>query len=107
MKKYDSKPYKLPDYPDTDTDVLEEEEIDAEEIVNLENHLVLYNDDVTTFQEVEEALQEICHHTELQSKQCALIIHNKGKCSVKQGSYKKLKPMLEAMLDRKISAIIE
>ena len=103
MKKYDSKPYKLPDYPDTETDVMEKEDIEEQKNLNL----IVWNDDVTTFQEAEEALQEICHHTEIQAMQCTIIIHNKGKCCVKHGSYKKLKPMLEAMLDRKISATIE
>lgn len=90
-----------------DIDVLEEEAIDAEEIISLENHLVIWNDDVNTFQNIERALQEICGHTVEQSMQCALIVHNNGKCSVKQGSYKKLKPLLEEIIFRKINATIE
>lgn len=50
---------------------------------------------------------EVCHHTEEQAIQCAYIIHYKGRCSVKQGSYKKLQPMCEEILFRKISAVIE
>lgn len=107
MSKYNSKPYQLPDYPDTDTDVLEEEEIDAEEILSLENFLVIHNDDINTFAHVIETLIDVCQHDEIQAAQCASIIHNNGKCAVKQGSYKKLKPMLEAILERHISATIE
>ena len=107
MSKYNPKPYQLPDFPDTDTDIAEEEMVDAEELLSLENFLVIYNDDVTTFQEVEEALMQICGHNEIQAIQCAQFIHNLGKYTVKHGSYKKLKPMLEAILDRKISATIE
>lgn len=107
MNKHNPKPYTLSDYPDPDIDVLEEEEVDAESIVSLENHLVIYNDDVNTFQFIEETLQKVCGHTVEQSMQCSYLIHHKGRCSVKQGSYKKLKPMLEEILDRKISATIE
>lgn len=92
---------------DPETETLVDNEVDAEEILSLENHLVLYNDDVNTFQFIEETLQEVCGHTVEQSQQCALLIHAKGRCSVKQGSYKKLKPMLEEMLFRKIIATIE
>jgi len=97
--------YHLEENPDVD--VMEEEEIDAESIVSLENHLVIWNDDVNTFQWVEKTLMEVCGHSELQAMQCSMIIHNNGKCSVKQGGYKKLKPLLEAILERKISATIE
>jgi len=94
-------------FEEEDVDVMEEEEIDAESIVSLENHLVIYDDNVNTFENVESALQEICGHTVEQSMQCTMIVHNNGKCSVKQGSYKKLKPMLEEILYRKIIATIE
>lgn len=103
MKKYNPKPYQLPDYPDTDTEVMEKESSEVQEILNL----VIFDDDQLTFTEVEEALQIVCHYTEMESKRLSRLIHENGKTSVKQGSYKKLKPMLEAMLDRKISAIIE
>ena len=107
MKKYDSKPYKLPDYPDTDIDVLEAEGVDAEELLSLNSHLIVWNDEINTFAHVIETLIDVCHHEEIQATQCAFIIHNNGKCAVKQGSYKKLKPMLTEILDRKISATIE
>lgn len=97
--------YHLEENPDVD--VLEEEEIDAEELLSLENHIVIWNDDVNTFDWVISTLIDVCDHQLEQAQQCANIIHNNGKCSVKRGSFKKLKPLLEAILERKISATIE
>mgnify|MGYP001183665069 CR=1 FL=1 len=69
--------------------------------------LVLYNDDVNTFDHVIQSLIEICKHDVIQAEQCTLLVHYKGKCGVKVGSYKELRPMCEAFLDRGISASIE
>jgi ATP-dependent Clp protease adaptor protein ClpS len=69
--------------------------------------LVLYNDDVNTFDHVIQSLIEICKHDVIQAEQCTLLVHYKGKCGVKVGSYKELRPMCEAFLDRGISATIE
>ena len=105
MSKRNPKPYQLPDYPDTD--VLEKEKIQEEELLSLELNLIIYDNDHTTFAEMEELLQNVCSHTIEESEQTTILIHSKGKSVVKKGSYKKLKPMLEAILDRKISATIE
>lgn len=70
-------------------------------------HLIVWNDDVNTFDWVITSLIEICHHTAEQAEQCALFIHFQGKYAVQQGSYEKLRPMCEALLDRGISATIE
>ena len=105
MKKYNPKPYQLPDYPDTD--VFEKEKLEEKELLSLELNLIVYDNDYTTFSEMEELLQNVCQHTIEESEQTAILIHSKGKSVVKKGSYKKLKPMLEAILDRKISATIE
>ena len=69
--------------------------------------LVVWNDDVNTFDWVIQSLVEVCGHTEEQAEQCALIIHYNGKYAVKEGEYTDLKPMLEALLERGISATIE
>lgn len=69
--------------------------------------LVVWNDDVNTFEWVITALIEICQHTEEQAEQCALIIHMRGKYGVKQGDFDSLKPMCEAIIDRGINATIE
>ncbi len=70
-------------------------------------HLVVWNDEVNTFEWVIKALVDICGHSEEQAEQCALIIHVKGKYAVKDGDFDTLKPMCEALLDRAISATIE
>ena len=69
--------------------------------------LVVYNDDVNTFDHVIESLIKVCKHQVVQAEQCTWIIHNNGKCQVKHGSFEKLEPMCTALLDRGISAEIE
>jgi len=68
--------------------------------------LILWNDDVNTFDWVITSLVEICDHTEVQAEQCALLVHFKGKCGVKKGSFETLRPMCEALIDRGINATI-
>ena len=55
--------------------------------------LIIYNDDVNTFEFVIESLIEICKHNSIQAEQCTWIIHHNGKCAVKRGGVEKLKPM--------------
>lgn len=69
--------------------------------------LIIYNDDVNTFDWVIETLVKICKHTPEQAEQCSIFIHTLGRYAVKEGSYKKLKPMKEAITERGISAVIE
>jgi ATP-dependent Clp protease adaptor protein ClpS len=84
------------------------EELILEDITLIEEHqLILFNDDVNTFDHVIESLVEICRHDPLQAEQCAHIVHFKGKCAVKNGDYSKLEPMCVALLDRGLSAAIE
>jgi|SRR4051812_42365755 ATP-dependent Clp protease adaptor protein ClpS len=70
-------------------------------------HLIVWNDNVNTFDWVIETLMEVCNHSYEQAEQCAYIIHNKGKYAVKHGTFEKLKPMCEAITDRGIGATIE
>ncbi|MDA8650604.1 ATP-dependent Clp protease adaptor ClpS [Flavobacteriaceae bacterium] len=72
----------------------------------LEHQIVLYNDDVNTFDHVINCLVEICGHTLLQAEQCALLVHYKGKCSVKSGSYEELLPQCTALLESGLNAEI-
>lgn len=84
--------------------------IDKEQIIEdtiLSKKLVLYNDDVNTFDHVIECLMRICKHQLHQAEQCTLIIHYKGKCSVKEGTWEVLKPMKDALCEEKLSAVIE
>ncbi len=86
---------------------IEELILEDEEVVSVEERqLIVYNDDVNTFDHVIKALIDVCEHTPEQAEQCTWIIHYKGKCSVKEGSFSKLKPMRDAICDRGISAEI-
>ena len=69
--------------------------------------LIVWNDDVNTFENVIEALMDICGHSFEQAEQCAYIIHFKGKYAVKEGEYDDLKPMCDAILERGINATVE
>ena len=69
--------------------------------------LIVWNDDVNTFEWVIQALIEICGHSEEQAEQCAIIIDSKGKYAVKEGDYESLKPMCDAITERGIGATIE
>jgi ATP-dependent Clp protease adaptor protein ClpS len=68
--------------------------------------LIVFNDDVNTFDHVIETLIKVCKHTAEQAEQCTLLIHYKGKCAVKSGTYDFLKPMREAICEAGIDARI-
>ena len=70
-------------------------------------HLIVWNDEVNTFEWVIETLVEVCGHSYEQAEQCAYIIHFRGKYAVKQGSYDDLKPMCDAITERGIGATVE
>lgn len=78
----------------------------AKKIENLKA-LILYNDDVNTFDFVTDSLIVICKHNTLQAEQCTYLVHYTGKCVVKTGTFKKLKPLCEALLERGLTAKIE
>jgi ATP-dependent Clp protease adaptor protein ClpS len=84
---------------DSDTDVLT--------ITEPPCTLLVWNDEVNTFEWVIDTLIEICGHSQEQAEQCAMLIHTKGKYAVKNGTYDKLKPQCDAITDRKIGATIE
>ena len=69
--------------------------------------LIVWNDDVNTFEWVIETLIEVCGHSTEQAEQCAMIIHTHGKYAVKHGIYEELKPQCDAITDRGINATIE
>ncbi|GGG97136.1 ATP-dependent Clp protease adaptor protein ClpS [Polaribacter pacificus] len=79
-----------------DVDVLEKE-------VN-QHEIVLFNDDVNTFDFVIDSLMQVCEHTAEQAEQCAMLVHYKGKCTVKTGEYKDLKPRCSKLLTLGLSA---
>jgi len=83
-----------------------------EDVLKKEDHsnkrqIVVWNDDVNTFEWVITSLIEVCNHHKEQAEQCALIVHNNGKCDVKSGSYDELKPLATELLNRQINTTIE
>lgn len=68
--------------------------------------LIVYNDDYNTFDHVINTLMKVCKHEKLQAEQCTYIIHFTGKCAVKKGTFKELRPMKEGILDAGINAEI-
>ncbi|AWA30807.1 hypothetical protein HYN48_12355 [Flavobacterium magnum] len=82
------------------------EEVLTEEAVGNNNEIVLYNDDVNTFDHVIETLIRVCSHTAEQAEQCAILVHYKGKCTVKTGSFEELKPQCTQLLEAGLSAEI-
>ena len=80
------------------------ERVSVKESVQLDNEIVVYNDDVNTFDHVIDTLMRVCKHDELQAEQCAILVHYKGKCTVKTGSLDELKPQCSALLEAGLSA---
>jgi ATP-dependent Clp protease adaptor protein ClpS len=70
------------------------------------NEIVLFNDDVNTFDHVIQTLVDACNHTFEQAEQCSLLVHYKGKCTVKTGPYDDLKPRCSKLLQAGLSAEI-
>ena len=90
-----------------DLDIEVEIELDEQSEVAKGYTLVIYNDDFNTFEFVIESLIKLCNHNLIQAEQCTMLIHYKGKCGVKEGEFKKLKPICDAFLERGITAKIE
>jgi ATP-dependent Clp protease adaptor protein ClpS len=88
-----------PMYEQETTVELLEEDIDVKD-------LVVFNDDFNTFQHVIDTLIRVCKHSAEQAEQCTWLIHYKGKCAVKTGSYEELKPLKDGICDAGIDAKI-
>ncbi len=82
------------------------EELLLEEEVQKQSEIVLFNDDVNTFDHVISTLIDVCEHTPEQAEQCSLIVHYNGKCTVKTGEYEDLKPRCSRLLQAGLSAEI-
>lgn len=82
------------------------EELLLEEDVIKQNEIVLFNDDVNTFDHVIDTLMYACDHTPEQAEQCSILVHYKGKCTVKTGPYEDLKPRCSKLLQAGLSAEI-
>ncbi len=89
-----------------------EETETIEEVVNLEDllgtyQIIVYNDDVNTFEWVIECLRTYCNHDQQQAEQCAWFIHFRGKYAVKSGAQKELKPICETLAEKGLNAKLE
>ena len=82
------------------------EELLLEEAVVQQNEIILFNDDVNTFDHVIETLIDVCEHTPEQAEQCSIIVHYNGKCTVKTGEYNDLKPRCSKLLQAGLNAEI-
>ncbi|MEM9024511.1 MAG: ATP-dependent Clp protease adaptor ClpS [Bacteroidota bacterium] len=91
----------------TGQEVLPGTKEEVEELSLEQNQLVLFNDDVNTFDFVIDTLVEVCDHDYLQAEQCAFIVHYKGKCDVKSGGYPELEPLCSELLRRGLTAEIQ
>ena len=89
------------------SDTHELEDVAILEDVDKGSSIILYNDDVNTFDHVIHCLVKYCKHDKEQAEQCAVIVHYKGKCQVKNGSEVELKPICQALLDQGLRAAIE
>lgn len=85
-----------------------EEQVEVlEETVTVdERDLMVYNDDFNTFDHVTNTLVKVCKHSLQQAEQCTWLIHYKGKCAVKKGTYEELKPMKDGICEAGIDAKI-
>lgn len=88
----------------SDTQTLEETALDIK--LSPQNEIVLFNDDVNTFDWVISSLVDVCEHTFEQAEQCSVLVHYKGKCAVKTGEYDELKSQCTELLNRGLSAEI-
>jgi ATP-dependent Clp protease adaptor protein ClpS len=86
------------------TDVKEKVEVNSSQ--ENQRSLILYNDDVNTFDHVIDALIKVCKHETIQAEQCTWIVHYNGKCAVKEGEFKKLRPLRQALNEKGLTAKI-
>ncbi|MGB0850872.1 MAG: ATP-dependent Clp protease adaptor ClpS [Bacteroidia bacterium] len=86
-----------------------EEQTDLDVLVDddLGSVIILYNDDVNTFDHVIHCLVKYCKHTAEQAEQCSMLVHYKGKCAVKNGSEIDLIPICQALTEKGLNAVLE
>ncbi len=99
MENFEKREYDF----DTESDVL----VETEEVQTADKQIILYNDEFNTFEFVIESLIKVCKHDTIQAEQCTFLVHYKGRCSVKKGSFEELEPLCTALLERGLTAEIE
>jgi ATP-dependent Clp protease adaptor protein ClpS len=68
--------------------------------------LILYNDDINTFDHVIRSLVEVCGHDAVQAEQCALIVHFKGSCEIKTGIAEVLNAMCRSLNSKGLNSVV-
>ena len=91
--------------PDLEGEVIEAHDVETQEPPMY--RVLLHNDDVNTFEFVIESLIDVCKHTTEQAEQCTYLVHYKGKCDVKKGSFDFLRPMRHELVERGLNATID
>lgn len=86
------------------TELLEEQLTDTLE--DKKYTVVLFNDDVNTFDHVIELLIKVCKHNSIQAEQCAMLVHYKGKCDVKSGTYSEMEKISEVLATNNLTVEI-
>ncbi len=81
------------------TETLFEEEVELKEQIVKKHNLILFNDDVNSFDHVIDLLIKVCNHEPIQAEQCAMLVHYAGKCAVKTGEYQELEIISEILAD--------
>ncbi len=89
---------------DPEIDVQLDSEI--KEMIEPQRVIMLYNDEVNTFEHVIECLMSYCSHSVEQATQISLIVHHNGKCDIKHGSFKTLEPIYQTLLEKQLSVKI-
>ena len=64
--------------------------------------LTLFNDDIHSFDYVIESLIDACRMDSIQAEQCTYIVHYKGKCNIKRGTYGELRPIKDRLTEREL-----
>jgi ATP-dependent Clp protease adaptor protein ClpS len=69
--------------------------------------LILYNDDINTFEHVIKSLVEVCGHDSVQAEQCAMIVHFNGSCEVRMGVVEVLNAMSRSLNAKGLNSKVE
>lgn len=106
IRRTNSTLFNFLNYPEMSTKEKIREKVSLKEALSVNNEIIVYNDDVNTFDHVIDTLIRVCNHTPEQAEQCSLIIHYNGKCTVKTDVLEKLKPQCSQLLEAGLSAEI-
>ena len=94
---------------DEEIDIMQDKDLDEaiKDLLKPTHNLVLFNDEVNSFDHVIYCLRLYCEHSSGQAEQCALIAHTNGKCVVKSGEISKLVPIFAALTEKNLTVEIQ